>query len=113
MRASRKGVRKDNSHATGMDEFQPTSGFDCGLGLFLNRSARKTYNNLSPDLKHNFDRFLDYLFDSFPDWPELMGVPGEHSYEGEGLRVIYLVEESTHPDVKCFVTILEINPLHY
>ena len=41
MREFRKAIRKENSHPLAMDEFQPISGFDCGLGLFFNRSARK------------------------------------------------------------------------
>lgn len=109
MGSSRK--RKRNKFSWGVGIGEPlSSGFDCGLGLFFTVSVRKTYNNLSLDLKHNFDKFLDYLSDSFPDWPEFMRVPGEHRYEGEGLRVIYLVKESTHPDVKCFVTIRGIEP---
>ena len=82
--------------------------FDCGLGLYLTKSAREVYYGLPEKLRDDFDKFLDYLIGHYPNIYEVKAIPGYHSYKDDVLQILYHVKECTGPDVKCLFTIEEI-----
>lgn len=89
-----------------MNKVEPI--YDCGLGLFFCKPAREIYYGQSTEFLKRFDKFLDYLNFPYPNICEFSATPGCYSYKGEGLTILYKIEECSHSDVKCFLTIQDM-----